>query len=367
MYRFLNFLPLENNSIFINNFDGKGIYGSAKYIVEEIVGKNQIVKVYWLGIGEKDKNINIQFVSPKSITAMACQAKSKIWISTVRMPAYSVKRKNQYYIQTWHGVFAIKKVENQCPQALTYRYIWKAMHDSKMIDFYISANDDNTKLFENFFWKDKGEILEVGDPRDDIIINATLKDYLRIKKAYHYENKKVCLYAPTFRKDYSFDSYNIDFSLLKSTLENKFGGEWIIAIRLHPVLSSRSNQFVTYTENIIDASNINNGEELLIITDFLITDYSSICFDFIYLKKPIMIYASDIESYKKDRSFHVNIETLPFPIAKTNDELMKNIKTFDRKIFILNVEKFMKLYRFIKTGTATDTVCFLINKLLKNV
>jgi CDP-glycerol glycerophosphotransferase len=358
----VNLLPIDPKSIFVNNFDGKGVDGSCKFVAEMLHERDPKVRIYWL-VDKSECNFkNIVFVRKGTLRAVVKQGTSKIWISNVRMPAYSIKRKEQIYIQTWHGTFAIKKIENECPEALTERYIWKAKHDSKMTDYYISSNKDNSNTFKNYFWRDKGKILEIGDPKDDQIINASLSDVANLKRKYKVENKNVCLYAPTFRKDYSLDAYDIDYDKLLLNLKKKFGGDWILFIRLHPTISSKAEQLIKYNNRIVNASFIQNSEELLIITDFLITDYSSICFDFLFRRKPIVLYASDIEDYKKDRSFHVPLNSLPFPLVTNNTDFEKIILNFNLTDYNIKIDKFLKQYRFVLDGNATLRMCELIEK-----
>lgn len=363
LYSFLNFLPIKN-TIYVNNFDGKGFDGSAKFIAQMLYIWDPNIKLFWLGDEEECDSANIEFVRKGSFKSVVKQATSKIWISNVRMPAYSIKRKNQIYIQTWHGTFAIKKIENECPNALTERYIWKAKHDSKMTDFYFSSNADNSNTFRKYFWRYKGKILEIGDPKDDQIIQATDEDAINLKNKYSVQGMNVCLYAPTFRKDYSLDAYDIDYNQLLSSLCEKFGGEWVIFIRLHPNIASKANKLIHYNKRIINASYINNSEELLIITDLLVTDYSSICFDYLFRRKPIFIYASDINEYQNDRSFHVRLEQLPFSVTSNNFELREAIKKFNLMEYQEDVDNFFNRYKFVMNGNATLKACELIKSFI---
>ena len=363
-YNFLNLLPVKTNSIYVNNFDGKGFDGSTKYIAEMLYERDPNINIYWIGNDENCSCPNVIFVRKGSFKSVVKQATSKLWISNVRMPAFSVKRKGQVYIQTWHGTFAIKKIENECPEALTDRYIWKAKHDSKMTDYYISSNADNSNTFRCFFWRDKGKILEIGDPKDDEIINSTKFDVSKLKKEYGIGQKKVCLYAPTFRKDYSLDAYNIDYEKLLSELTSKFGGEWILYIRLHPTISSKADELIQYNERIINASSIQKTNDLLIMSDFLITDYSSICFDFLFRKKPILIYASDLKEYQNDRNFHIQLEKLPFPLVTNNFELQQAVLNFSESKYSHDINQFLTNYNFVLDGKATLRVCKLIENIM---
>jgi CDP-glycerol glycerophosphotransferase len=357
--------PIKGTRVFVNAFDGRGIGDNPKYIILELLKQNKKAEIIWVYRGKsKEPYRNVMYCYPFSIKAIYYQATSKIWISTVRLPYYSIKRKNQYYFQTWHGGLAFKKVENECAPALSSRYIRTAKHDAKMIDYYISDCDDNTSLFLNSFWYQKGEILKVGSPRNDIFYTCTDEDLSRLKSKYGFSNYKIAVYAPTFRKDNKLDVYDIDFKRLLKNLEKKFGGEWIILVRLHPRLAKKAEAFITYNNKVRNGSNIADIQELLVITDFLITDYSSIVFDYINTRRLALLYAPDIEEYKKDRDFHIKLEDAPFTICTNNDELEKQLLEFDSDCYKDRIDDFIKKCGFYGNGYSSIKVANKINSLL---
>ena len=150
------------------------------------------------------------------------------------------------------------------------------------------------------------------------------------------ENEKICLYAPTFRVSNSLNVYNIKYETLINGLKSKFNGNWKLLIRLHPNISNSAKDLSVYNCNIINATDYPDIQELLVASDFLITDYSSCIFDYAISKKPAMIYASDINEYKNDRDFEIKLEDTPFPIATNNFELMNAIEKY-------NIKKYQKL------------------------
>lgn len=362
IYLFCCLFHMSNNKVFINCFDGKGFSDNPKYIILQLLKINKEVKIYWICNNKRNnENNQIKYIKPFSIKAIYHQATSKVWISTVRMPYYSLKRKGQIYFQTWHGGLAFKKIENECPQALSSRYINTAKNDSKMIDYYVSSNKDNSKLFLNYFWFSGGEILECGSPRNDLFFNSTQNDISKIRKKYSLGDKKIVVYAPTFRKDNSFNAYNIDYYKILDTLQIKDKEEWIFIIRLHPRLEKISEKYIDFNEKLINGSVIEDIQELLLVTDMLITDYSSIAFDFMLTNKPILLYASDIEDYKKDRDFHINLEDTPFMISTNNDEIIKNIQNLDVEKYEDDVSLFKKKYGFFDNNNSSAYIANIIN------
>ena len=359
--------PIKKNDVFVNYFDGKGIGDHPKYIIRELIKKDPTIKVYWVYRGKEKSNVeNIEFVKPFSISAIFYQTTSKIWVSSVRMPYYSIKRKNQYYFQTWHGGLAFKRIEQECEDALSRRYKRTCRHDSKMIDYWVSSNADNTKLYKDYFWYQGGEIMEVGSPRNDIFFsgdNSELK--VKIRNQYNLGGNKVVMYAPTFRKKDSFKAYNLNLNTLCECLEKKFGGKWKLIVRLHPRLAKDSEKFIEYSDTIIDGSKIDDIQELLSITDLLITDYSSIALDFMNARRAVVIYASDIDDYKKDRDFHMELESTPFPIATNQTELEEAIDNFEYEKYRESLDAFMKKYDFFDNGHASEKVAGKIYTLMQ--
>ncbi len=358
--------PIRKDAILVNCFDGKGYGDNPKYIINKLIEKKNDLHILWLYNGVSDEGSiisQIKYVRPYSIKAIFYQATSKIWISTVRMPLFSIKRKNQFYIQVWHGSIGFKKVERECENALPKGYISKAKHDSKMIDYYISSNDDLTYVFQTYFWKTGGEILKYGAPRNDMFYDQSIisQSDLSVEKDI---NTKFVLYAPTFRSDNSFSAYDIDLNALLKSLSIHWGGKWKVIVRLHPRLSAKSEKFMKYGEDIIDGSKIDSIQELLTIIDLVITDYSSIAFDYMIQRKPVLLYASDIEAYVNDRDFHIDYFSTPFLIATTQQELDEAIANFSSEVYLSKVERFIKQVGFYDDGHASERCADLIIKLL---
>jgi CDP-glycerol glycerophosphotransferase len=289
-------------------------------------------------------------------------ATAKIWISTVRMPLFAAKRKNQFYVQTWHGCIALKRIEKDCEEALSSRYLTTAKHDSKMIDVMISNSSFCTNMYKNTFWYD-GDVAEIGCPRNDLFFHQNKSHFEEIKSALNIPlNKKVLLYAPTFRKNNSMQKYNIDYERLKYNLEKALGGEWVIALRLHPRLKNCVDEKLFNNTYMINASSYSDSQELLMVADAVISDYSSIMFDYLPTKRPVFVYACDIDEYKKDRNFYFNLFSLPYSVAQNNDELENNILEFSSSDYLKAVDRFIDDIGLMDDGSASERVAELIKK-----
>lgn len=182
-----------------------------------------------------------------------------------------------------------------------------------------------------------------------------------IQEKYNIEDKKVLLYAPTFRNDFSFGGSSIDFDVLKSALDKNFGGDWIILMKLHPMVAEKCN---IENKNVMNVSFHEDMQELLCTADILITDYSSCMWDFSLLKRPVFIFADDIEEYtKKDRAFYMSCEKWPYPIAKNNEQLIKSIIDFDLQKYLSGLENhFHYVESYDKGNSCKEIFDYIITK-----
>lgn len=352
--------PIQKNKVVISSFNGRSFGDNAKYIVLELLKQNRHYDIVWLLDNKFKENFpkGVRTVKYGSVKSFFELSTAKIWIDNQSKDYFVKKRKKQFYIQTWHGSFGIKKIGILTIglDSFTERVIKK---DSKMVNLYLSNGRHMTeKYIPSMCYT--GEILECGSPRNDILVNKENTEH--IKESLGLKSKKICLYAPTFRHDFSTKCYDIDFKKLKETLCKKFNSDFEILIRLHPLMLAK--QSINFQKNeIIDASFYPDSQELLAISDFVITDYSSIVYDFMFTKRPIFIYASDISSYERnERGLYFSLKDTPFPLAENNNELQQNILKFDNSCYNERLEDFILEHGVFEHGTASDAVAKRIKK-----
>lgn len=368
IYMAFSVFKIKRNKIVLSNFCGKGYGDNGKYIVEELLQRGLDYDIVWL---VKDLNEEmphgVRKVKSKSLKSIYEQATAHIWIDNRRKPLYVRKRKQQFYIMTWHSNIALKRVEKDVESKLSKAYVKNAKHDSKMIDVFLSGSKWETNCIRNSFWYD-GKVLEIGYPRQDIFINNNANTIDIINKVRNYygirENTNILLYAPTFRRSQNEESlsvYNLKWAETLCAFEKRFGGEWVGMIRLHPNVS-RLRDKLNIPINIIDVTAYNDMQELILSCDCLITDYSSTIMEAGIANKYGFIYASDIDEYNKDRSSYFDLTTeLPFPFAPDNETLIDNILKFDTTHYFNNLHKFLKNdYGVFCKGNASKTICSLI-------
>ena len=145
-------------------------------------------------------------------------------------------------------------------------------------------------------------------------------------------------------------------------LNNKFNGDYIFLIRLHPnVVVDSFNENLNYCDNILNASHYSDMQELLAVADVLITDYSGSMFDFLITKKPVFLFAKDLEDYcKQDRELYFNIDELPFSLAENEKQLQENIRSFSQEQYTRKCHDFIKKVDLKEDGEGATVISKII-------
>ncbi len=355
-------MPIKTNRILISSFNGRGYGDNIKYITDCLLKKNDDIELIWLVKDEKEclsipksiKTCNIESFKARYYTATA-----GIWLDNCRKPVY-YKRKNQFYLQLWHGGGAQKRCELDVKDKLGTKYVKTAVKDSERIDLMLSESTFLTELYHRSFWYD-GPVYECGYPRYDIIMNH---DNTLEAKVYEYfgisSKKKLLLYAPTFRADHSFKAYDIDFERLQKCLNEKFGFDYVILVHLHPNIANKSNKIKYVPASVINATFYPDMQELIAVSDVLIGDYSSVNYDFCLKRRPVFRYVSDLDEYKGDRDFYFPFEEYPFPYARSNDELEELILNFDEEKYVNRLNAYFDRIGAVLECGAAEKIAELI-------
>lgn len=365
LFYLLRIFPIDNKKIVIQCFKDMGYCDSPKYICEELIKRKTNYQIVWLTKKEYEYQFPaiIKLVPVNSFRAIKELVTAKIWIDNCRKASWVRKRTHQLYLETWHNGISLKRVEKEAEKVLTKTYLRTAQNDSKMVNAFLSNSDFATKRLRNSFWY-SGHVLEYGLPRNDILFkhsNTAFTQKIKIKVANSlgipYENK-ILLYAPTFRHDFSTESYIKDYHDIISILNRN--SKWSIVEHFHPNVQ-HFNPMCKHSKESINADKYEDFQELLLVSDILITDYSSSMFEFSFMKKPVFLYTPDIEEYIRDRNFTFRLKDLPWTQSKTTKDLAKSIENYNKEMYLKNLDKFMQNLRIYDTGEASQkTVDFLI-------
>lgn len=363
--RFLNVLfPVKTNKVLFISYYGNQYGCNPKYLSQYMVQQDKHWDVVWALVHpDKYKISGIRKVRYMSLPYFYELCTSKVIVSNYRMTSLFRKRKGQLYIQTWHSSLRLKMIEKDTETTLPPHYIRMAKADSKNIDVLLSGCQYSTSIFKHCFWYE-GEIASTGTPRNDLLFREDLHLRREIFRQIGIPAEvKIALYAPTFRKGDLLECYDIKYEGLTNTLEKRFGGTWRIAVRLHPHLRNKSKQLLSDEASVIDVTQYDDIQELLFISDLLVTDYSSLMFDFAMTQRPCFLYVPDWDEYIwKDRALYFKLEELPFPICQKQDELLEKIMRFDSSNYTKRIAAFLESIGSYETGHASAKVVDLISQ-----
>lgn len=362
-----SFLPIKKNKILFFSYYGNQYGCNPKYISQYLVQNNLGYKIIWAFTKPEKYNVpGILKVKYYSFHFFYELCTSKVIITNYRMITLFKKRKNQLYIQTWHSSLRLKTIEKDALSSLPPHYIQMAQQDSQYIDCLISGCKFSTDIFKSSFWYN-GLILECGTPRNDLFFSKELNLKIKITDKYNIpQDDKLVLYAPTFRQSYNLEYYNIDYINLKEVLHNRFGHEWTILVRLHPHLRQYSQQLL-HGKQTIDVTSYDDIQELLAASDILISDYSSLIFDFALTKKPCFLYVPDLNEYiQKERDLYFDINQLPFIKSSSNNDLLSAISTFNEKKYLSELTVFNNSIGSYENGDACKKIAEYINQRCAN-
>lgn len=357
---------IQDNKIVVMTYDDT--YGcNPRYIIDEVLRQNTPVDIVWVvpasgRIKRKNYPEGVRLVRRGSYTMFAELASAKVWIdNALNCVWYGMpKKRGQIYINTWHGSLGIKKLGGN------KTWMHRAKRCNKLTDYCITNSSFEEDVFHSTFWPDV-PYLRYGHARNDMFFDADRCAQAREKVSEFFETENTCrffLYAPTFRDDGSFSYHDLDFFELKQTLEERFGGEWIILIRLHFKDRQRIKK-MKCSEWLKNASTYSDMQELLSAVDAGMTDYSSWAYDYILRKRPLFIFAPDLQCYDQSRGFYYPLETTPFPIAHNNAELREAILGFDEEVYLQDVDRFLEEKGCYEDGLASKRAADKLREIMK--
>lgn len=345
---------------------GRGYLCNPKYIAEALErlypGEFDLV----LLVKKRDNSLPsyLRQVRYGSRKAQKELASARFWIYNFRNDEKFVpKRDEQVYIQTWHAFVSPKRVERDVDDKLDPAYVAAAMRDGAMTDLMFADNDLYEGVYERAFWY-SGPVVRCGNPRNRPLIHGDEQARAKARRALGVsDGTKLCLYAPTFRKDGGMDAYRFDYDAVACALRERFGGGFAFAYRLHPNIASLPRP--EFLQGHIDASFYPDTQELLAAADVLLTDYSSILEDFMLTGRPGFVYAPDIDEYVDDRGFYYSMKDRPFPVARNEGELISNVIGYSEEEHERAVECFSKLIGLEEDGRGDEAIARIIHALTR--
>lgn len=275
----------------------------------------------------------VRYDSPDYRQAMVC---ARYIVTNSMMPPFWKRRQGQALIQTWHGT-PLKRlgcdITTDCNQFDTVRemhrrYQTQARQFSYLLSPSAFCSDKLTSAFALKALHKENILIEEGYPRNDRLYTWTEAEARAIRQRLDIpEGKRVVLYAPTFRdnqqqgQEYVYTP-QVDFERLTDAL----GDEVIWLFRAHYFVSSQFD-FARFGGRVRDVSGVEDINDLYIISDLLITDYSSVFFDYANLRRPLLFYMYDREEYQHQlRDFYLDLSVLPGPVVQTQEALIPAVR-----------------------------------------
>lgn len=366
---FCAMLPIRNNKVVIDSYGGKGYGENAKYIVEELIRRSKKYKIIWL-VNTPGQAFpkEVKPIVKYSLRAYYESATAKAWIFNKRDCRLVEKRRQQVYLQTWHGGIPMKKIEKDAEEKLPKGYTDAAKSDGQATDGILADGLYIESIYKRAFWlKEECEILRFGSPRADILCKTDSEMRKRVRSQLGIsEDAYVVLYAPTFRNSGSTEAYIDDLEAVRDAFSFRHANV-VMLVRLHPnVAKTASNLQYTFSDHLINVTDYSDPQELIVASDCAITDYSSIIYDFALMRKPGFLCMKDKDDYLSERGVYDLFFHQPFKMNYQESELIQGILSFDEAQYQKRLDLFFEEYPTYNDGNASKkTADWLIGKGLR--
>jgi len=357
------FHPIEKKVTFIS-FSGLQYSADPRAISEKLHILYPEYKIVWM----LHANIKKQTDIPEYVKVvnnvyeyLRAVATSCAFVTTTGIKPDINKRKGQFFIQTWHGDRGFKKcLYENTEHKKDYNIV-----DNKVTDICVAGSDFGVDFYRKAF-KYEGEILREGMPKNERLLLDDEGEISNLRQKLGIPDQcRILTYAPTFRDTCTqCQPTVIDIEQTLCALEETWNEPWICLIRAH----AASKGIVAEVDNrrIFDVSSVSDMADVLLVSDMLITDYSSCAGDYILCKKPVVLAVFDKDEYEREsRSLKMPIEETGFYIAYNQDELNNLIKNTTEEEYAHRCEAVMEYYGTAESGKASEIICHRIDDAYK--
>jgi len=364
----LGMLPKKKKLVMFESFHAKQYSDNPRAIYEYMKEHHTDYQLIWSIDKQAQKlfeDFKVPFITRFTVRWFLTFPRAKYWVNNVRLPGWMPKPQGTIYVQTWHGT-PLKKLgldieEIHMPGTKTDNYKKNFINESRNWDYLISPNSYSTEIFTRAFHY-KGNVIESGYPRNDVLSthSAGAIDELKQKLGIPTD-KKIMLYAPTWRDNefYAKGKYKFKFQFDLDNWKKEFGTEWVLLTRMH-YLVAENFDFSSHEGVVYDVSSYPDIRDLYVGADLLITDYSSVFFDYAILNRPIVFFMYDLATYRDQlRGFYIDIEQdAPGPIVQTEEELFEAVHELIQSNVDTNpkFKSFKDKFSSLEDGHATKRV-----------
>ena len=354
--------PLQENKIIFLSYDGKQYSDSPKYISDYILLHDSNMKIVWAfekNIDVNNYNLNNKITrcykgTPSYLYHLFTSKEIVVndFISTLfRL------RKGQILLNTWHGGGTFKTIGMSRKHITEYDPFFYKAHALNTSAYLLSSEYfKETVVTRSFLFY--GEVIPSGLPRNANLFRNNIEEKEKVYKKFDISSKEevlLVLYAPTYRNytvDCNIEDELLDLKKCKNAFKARYNKNVIFLNRSHHIMSKAA-----ISGNYKDATNYPDMQELIAAADVLISDYSSCIWDFSLTRKPVFIYAPDLNVYEENIDFFMPVREWPFPLASNNEELIENVEKFNLNIYLSELEKYMKPLKSYEGPNSIKIAC----------
>ncbi len=353
-------IRVRPRSVVFSNFGGGGFGCNPKYLTEEILRRDLGWDVVWLVGPTVDRTgfpPGVRLVDANSLRALCELRAARAWVvNTLAEPWSTRKSPGQFYLQTGHGSFGIKRIGLDAHDTSPRRRRMISRQAVKL-DLFTSHSAFETRVHADGFGYG-GRIRELGHARNDPFFGPreSIADDVRSALGVGAE-QRIALHVPSFRADGAADALELDYPALQGALSRRFGGDWVSVVRYHP--RSRAAG-MTAPPGVIDASAYPDIQELLVAADVAVSDYSSCLFDFLLTGRPGFVHAPDAEDFAVRQGLYFPLSEAPFPVALSAGELVAAIEGFDADGYADRIAAFLDRQGSVEDGQASRRIVDLL-------
>lgn len=354
IYKVFTLIPVKKNRVVLECDYGKGFYGNLMYIYKEIKERNlQVEIIIPVNKGVSLELNGVKVVRTRTPLHLYYLATARYWITNNHYYHFLKKRSETTMINTWHALGAFKKFG--IDSAKDEKEVERFKKDGENVNYLLVSSPELKSIYSKALSVDERNILSMGIPRTDALLNE--EEIKKSKDRFYdkYPNlkgKKLVFYAPTFRDDEK-EYFNMQLDL--KMLKNRLGNDYKFLFKLHPIIRNPYKIEDDLKDFVIDMGK-ENINDLMIVSDCLITDYSSVVFEYSLLKKPMIFFTYDFNKYKNElRNFYFEFEDfIPGKMVDSTEEII----TFIEEAMVGNfdidrVENFSKRFCEYTDGKAS--------------
>ena len=360
----------QANLIYFESFHGKKYSDNPKAIYEYIQKYHLPFTCIW-GVTKGYEDLFVEQKIPHvrrfSLPWLKVIWQARFWITNTRTKTWIPKGPKTLYLETWHGTplkyIGLDIKEAQIGQQTAAEYRQSVLAETALWDVVLTNSPYTTNCFTSAFNLQAQQFLPTGQPRNDLLVQNDINVAAQIKQRLQLAGKRIFLYAPTWREDQkNQQGYKsiLPFNLTK--IAQKLQPDDVLLLRMHYLVAEQLKIPAAVQQQIIDVSAYPDMADLLLISDALITDYSSCFFDYALLKRPILFYMPDRIHYTEELRglYEQDLEqNLPSIIVETEHDFYTALtKLVQGEIGVdeAKYQQFNQKYNLYETGTACQQV-----------